>query len=76
MPEIPEPPVTRRARLWEWSDERRVPLQAILITVLVVVATLAAGKIAYKLRDVILLMAVAGFIALLLNPLAKGAPKA
>lgn len=62
-------PVTRRARLWEWSDERHVPLQAILITVGVVVVTLMAGKIVYKLRDVILLMAVAGFIALLLNPL-------
>jgi predicted PurR-regulated permease PerM len=69
MSEISSPPVTRRARLWEWADERHVPLQAILITVAVVVLTLAAGKIAYKLRDVILLMAVAGFIALLLNPL-------
>ncbi len=69
MPDVPAPPVTRRARLWEWADDRRVPLQAILVTVGVVVATLAAGKIAYKLRDVILLMAVAGFIALLLNPL-------
>jgi predicted PurR-regulated permease PerM len=69
MSEIPSPPVTRRARLWEWSDERHVPLQAILITVAVVVITLMAGKIVYKLRDVILLMAVAGFIALLLNPL-------
>ncbi len=69
MSEIPSPPVTRRARLWEWSDERRVPLQAILATVGVVVLTLMAGKIAYKLRDVLLLMAVAGFIALLLNPL-------
>jgi predicted PurR-regulated permease PerM len=68
MPETPSPPVTRRVRLWEWSDENHVPLQAILITVGVVVATLMAGKIAYKLRDVILLMAVAGFIALLLNP--------
>jgi predicted PurR-regulated permease PerM len=69
MSEIPSPPVTRRARLWEWADERHVPLQAILITVGVVVVTLMAGKIAYKLREVILLMAVAGFIALLLNPL-------
>ncbi len=69
MLEVPPPPVTRRARLWEWADERNVPLQAILITVGVVVATLMAGKIVYKLRDVILLMAVAGFIALLLNPL-------
>ena|ERR1700688_1449900 len=69
MPEISAPPVTRRARLWEWSDERHVPLQTILITVGVVVATLMAGKIVYKLRDIILLMIVAGFIALLLNPL-------
>jgi predicted PurR-regulated permease PerM len=69
MSEIPASPVSRRARLWEWADERRVPLQAILVTVGVVVLTLAAGKIAYKLRDVLLLMAVAGFIALLLNPL-------
>src|SRR5580698_6755608 len=69
MSEIPSPPVTRRARLWEWSDERHVPLQAILITVGVVVVTLMAGKIAYKLREVLLLMAVAGFVALLLNPL-------
>ena len=70
MSEIPSPPVTRRARLWEWSDERHVPLQAILITVgVVVVLTLMAGKIVYKLREILLLMAVAGFIALLLNPL-------
>jgi len=69
VPETPSTPVTRRVRLWEWSDENRVPLQAILITVGVVVLTLMAGRIVYKLRDVILLMAVAGFIALLLNPL-------
>jgi predicted PurR-regulated permease PerM len=69
MPETPPPPATRRARLWEWADERHVPLQAILITIAAVVITLMAGKIAYKLRDVILLILVAGFIALLLNPL-------
>ncbi len=69
MSEVPSPPATRRARLWEWADERHVPLQAILITVAVVVVTLMAGKIVYKLRDIILLMMVAGFIALLLNPL-------
>jgi len=67
--EAPSSPATRRGRLWEWADERHVPLQAILVTVGVVVATLMAGKIVYKLRDVVLLIAVAGFIALLLNPL-------
>ncbi len=69
MLEAPQPPVTRRARLWVWADERHIPLQAILVTVGVVVVTLMAGKIIYKLRDVLLLMAVAGFVALLLNPL-------
>jgi predicted PurR-regulated permease PerM len=62
-------PVTRRARLWEWADERHVPLLAILMTVGVVVATILAGKIIYKIREVLLLIVVAGFIALLLNPL-------
>jgi predicted PurR-regulated permease PerM len=69
MSETSSPPVTRRARLWEWADERRVPLQAILMTVGVVVVTVMAGKIVYKLREVLLLIVVAGFIALLLNPL-------
>jgi predicted PurR-regulated permease PerM len=35
----------------------------------VVALTYLAGKLAYRLRDVILLIAVAGFIALILNPL-------
>jgi predicted PurR-regulated permease PerM len=69
MAEISSPPETRRARLWEKAEERHVPLLAIVTTVGVVVATLMAGKIVYKLRDIILLMVVAGFIALLLNPL-------
>jgi predicted PurR-regulated permease PerM len=34
-----------------------------------VVATYLVGKLLYRLRDVILIMVVAGFIALLLNPL-------
>jgi predicted PurR-regulated permease PerM len=39
-----------------------------LVTVAVVVATYFAGKLIYRLRDELLLMVVAGFIALLLNP--------
>jgi len=35
----------------------------------VVALAYLAGKLAYRLRDVILLIAVAGFIALILNPL-------
>jgi len=63
------PPQTRRERLWRSTDSRGIPLRAILATVGVVVVAYMAGKLLYRLRDVILLMAVSGFLALLLNPL-------
>jgi predicted PurR-regulated permease PerM len=61
-------PTTRRDRLWAAAEARHIPLRAILATVAVVVATYMAGKLLYRLRDVILLVIVAGFVALLLNP--------
>jgi len=61
--------VTRRTRLWQSAARRGVPLPTILVTVLVVALAYFAGKVIYRLRDIILLMVVAGFIALLLNPL-------
>lgn len=63
------PPRTRRERLWEAAEARHIPLRAILTTVAVVALTYVAGKVVYRLRDVILLMVVAGFLALILNPL-------
>ena len=63
------PPQTRRERLWRSAASQGVPLRAIFATVAVVVAAYMAGKLLYRLRDVILLMAVSGFLALLLNPL-------
>jgi predicted PurR-regulated permease PerM len=68
MPEK-TPPRTRRERLWRSAGSQGIPLRAILATVGVVVATYLAGKVLYRLRDVLLLMAVSGFLALLLNPL-------
>jgi predicted PurR-regulated permease PerM len=64
-----KPPATRRARLWKTAEANHVPLRAILVAVAVVVATYLAGKLVYRLRDVILLIVVAGFVALILNPL-------
>ena len=58
----------RLGRLFEAADRRRVPLRTILVTVGVVVATYLAGKLMYRLRDIVLLMLVAGFTAVLLNP--------
>jgi predicted PurR-regulated permease PerM len=60
---------TRRARLWAAARARGVPLSAILTTIGLVVLTFLVGKVVYRLRDVILLLVVAGFVALLLNPL-------
>ena len=62
------PSQTRRARLWAAAEARGVPLRAILTTVAVVVLVYLAGKLVDRLRGVILLMVVAGFVALLLNP--------
>jgi len=63
------PPRTRRDRLWAAAAERNIPLRAILTTVAVVVLVYVAGKLVYRLRDVILIMLMASFLALLLNPL-------
>ena len=60
---------TRRARLRAVAAARGVPLPAILVTVAVVVLTYLAGKLAYRLRDIILMIVAAGFFTLILNPL-------
>src|SRR5271169_2862664 len=63
-----QPPRGRLARLFEAADRRHVPLRTILVTVGVVVAAYLAGKLIYLLRDIVVLMLVAGFVAMLLNP--------
>ena len=60
---------TRRARLWHAAESRNIPLRAILATVAVVVLVYLAAQLVDRLRGVLLLLVVAGFIALLLNPL-------
>jgi predicted PurR-regulated permease PerM len=51
------------------AERRHVPLLTILITVGVVAATYLAGKLIYRIKEILLLIVVAGFIALLLNPI-------
>ena len=63
------PPETRRDRLWAAAESRGIPLATILTSAAVVVLVYLAGKLIYRLRDVILIMVVAGFVALILNPL-------
>jgi predicted PurR-regulated permease PerM len=60
---------SRRARARTAAAAHGVPLAAIVVSVAVVSATYLAGKLIYRLRDIVLLMVAAGFIALILNPL-------
>jgi predicted PurR-regulated permease PerM len=60
---------TRLTRLWKAAESRNIPLRTILTTVGVVVAVYLLGKVVYRLRDVLLLIVISGFIALLLNRL-------
>jgi predicted PurR-regulated permease PerM len=60
---------TRRARIRKAATARGIPLAAIITAVAVVALTFLAGKLIYRLKDVILLIVVAGFLALILNPL-------
>ena len=65
----PSPGDTRTARLFARAAIHDVPLGTILATVFVVVAVFFAGKLLYRLRDLLLLLVVVGFVALILNPL-------
>jgi predicted PurR-regulated permease PerM len=58
----------RLGRLWAAADLRRVPLRTIIAAILAVAFFFLAGKLIYRLRDVLLLIVVAGFLALILNP--------
>ena len=69
MPDVSAPPRTRRDRLWAAAESRGVPLRAILTAAAVVVLVYVAAKLVYRLRDIILLIVMASFIAVLLNPL-------
>src|SRR6202167_4945855 len=62
------PPLTRRARLWAAAEARGVPLRTIVTVSLVVIAVYMLAKVVYRLRDVLLLIIVAAFIAVILNP--------
>jgi predicted PurR-regulated permease PerM len=65
----PPPPPGRLTRLFRYADTRRVPLRTILVTVGVVAATYLGAQLLYRLRTIVLLVVVAGFVAVLLNPI-------
>ena len=63
------PPRTRRERLRAAAAARGIPLPTILTVAAVLVALYLLAKIVYRLRDVLLLILVAAFVSVLLNPL-------
>lgn len=63
-----QPAQFRLARLWNAADRTGVPLRTIVSAVLVVGVCYLSAKLVYRLRDVLLLLLVAGFVALILNP--------
>jgi predicted PurR-regulated permease PerM len=58
----------RLSRLWAAAEFRRVPLRTIIAAIVAVAVFFLAGKVIYQLRSVLLLLLVAGFLALILNP--------
>jgi len=68
-PETDVPRPSRYERLRVTAVARGIPLPAILASVAVVVAVYLLGKIAYRMLDVLLMIAVAGFLSAILNPL-------
>jgi len=63
------PAGNRWVRLQTAAHSRDVSARTVMTTVAAVGAFYLAAKVAYRLREVLLLLAVAGFIALVLNPL-------
>jgi predicted PurR-regulated permease PerM len=70
--QAPPPPASRVEEVRALAAARGVPLAAILTTCGVVVVIYLAGKLAFQMRGVLLIIAVAGFLALALNPLVAG----
>ena len=72
-PEADDPPPrsrpSRHERLRSAAAARGIPLPTILTTCAIVVGIYLAGKLAFRMRDILLIILVAGFIAVILNPM-------
>jgi predicted PurR-regulated permease PerM len=68
-PEIDIPRPSRYERIRAAAAARGIPLSAILTSVGVVVAVYLAAKLAYRMLDILLMIAVALFLSVILNPL-------
>lgn len=60
---------SRRARIFQFADDRNIPLRTIFATVATVATVYLTGLLLYRLRYLLMLMLVGSFVALILNPL-------
>ena len=59
---------SRRGRMFRRADRSDVPLRTIFASVFTVAAVYVAAMVFYRLRELLMLMLVGGFVALILNP--------
>jgi predicted PurR-regulated permease PerM len=59
---------SRRALLLDRAERANIPMKTILATIFSVVVVYFAGLTLYRLRSLVLLLLVGGFVALVLNP--------
>jgi predicted PurR-regulated permease PerM len=57
------------SRLWAAAEFRRVPLRTIIVAIIAVAVFYLGAQLIYRLREIFLIILVAGFLALLLNPI-------
>jgi predicted PurR-regulated permease PerM len=62
------PSDSRLTAIWSAAESRGIPLRTILASVAVVALVYLAGQLIYRIRDILLIVVIAGFIALVLNP--------
>jgi predicted PurR-regulated permease PerM len=60
---------TRWTLLRGAAESRGIPLWTIVTIMALAAAIYVGGKVLYRLRDILILLAVSGFVALILNPL-------
>jgi len=63
------PDGTRWALLRGAAESRGIPLWTIVTIIALAAAIYVGGKVLYRLRDILILLAMSGFLALILNPL-------
>lgn len=66
---LSSPPGARWPRLWAAAESRAIPLRTIIAAIAALAAIYLAGELVFRLRDIVLLLAASGFIALILDPL-------